>query len=373
VSEGPLQRYRALRREGRLGPDGPQELAAEKLQRLFLALAGYEPAAGAPGWRARLGLARRREAAPQGLYIYGAVGRGKSMLMDLFFEEASVAAKRRVHFHAFMLDVHARLHGLRGQAERGEGGDLMAPLAAAIAAEAWLLCFDEFHVVDIADAMILARLFTALFEAGVVVVATSNWPPDQLYAGGLQRQLFLPFIALLKERLDVLELTGTVDHRRRRLAGRRVWHHPAGPAAARALDEIFATLADGAPAAPASLALLGRRLEVPRAARGVAWFPFEALCGRPLGPADYLALAVHYDTVIVEGIPRLTEDRRDETKRFMILVDALYEHKAGLVASAAAAPDGIFAGETHAAEFPRTASRLAEMQSDEYIAAPHLT
>jgi len=378
----PLSAYRALRRSGQLRPDPCQELAVEKLQALHHAVLNYQPQSGAGGWRERLGLTRRtRTPALQGLYVYGGVGRGKSMLMDLFFHHTPIERKRRVHFHEFMLEVHDRLHhwrqafAERDRRRRGGKGedDPIAPLAQRLADEAWLLCFDEFHVTDIADAMILGRLFTRLFDLGVVVVATSNWPPDELYKDGLQRHLFLPFIGLLKERLDVLEIQDGTDYRLARLHGMKVYHHPLGPAAARGLREIWTGLTDGAEGAPDTLVLKGRTLAVPRAAHGVAWFPFEELCAKPLGAADYLALATHYHTVIIDGVPKLTESRRNEAKRFITLIDALYEHKAYAVIAAEAAPDRLNASDTHAFEFDRTVSRLMEMQSADYLGQHHLT
>ena len=232
MTAGPLQAYRALRHTGTLTADPAQELAAEKLQSLANALAGYEPASNGGGWADRFGLTRRRETPPQGLYLAGPVGRGKSMLMDLFFENAPVAKKRRVHFHAFMLEVHDRLHQRRKKRKgKPKSDDMIGPVAAEIAGDSWLLCFDEFQVTNIADAMILGRLFEALFALGVVVVATSNTPPDELYKDGLQRELFLPFIALIRDKLDLLLLDGGVDHRLARLKGMTVYHVPAGPAA----------------------------------------------------------------------------------------------------------------------------------------------
>jgi cell division protein ZapE len=374
MTAGPLQAYRALRHTGTLTADPAQELAAEKLQSLHNALAGYEPASNGGGWADRFGLARRRETPPQGLYIAGPVGRGKSMLMDLFFGTAPVAKKRRVHFHAFMLEVHERLHRRRATRKgKPKSDDMIGPVAAEIAADAWLLCFDEFQVTNIADAMILGRLFEALFAAGVVVVATSNTPPDELYKDGLQRELFLPFIALIRDKLDLLLLDGGVDHRLARLEGMAVYHAPAGAAADAALDQAFAHLTDGAAGARATLRVQGRTLVVPRAARGVARFDFAELCDAALGAADYLALATHYHTLILSNIPRLPPERRNEARRFATLIDALYEHRVNLIASAEGAPDALCTEGPIAAEFKRTASRLVEMQSADYIDRPHLT
>jgi len=370
VAQGPLALYRARRRAGQLDADPAQELAAEKLQSLHHALVGYEPASGRAGWRGRLGLTRRREEPPQGLYLFGAVGRGKSMLMDLFFAAAPLDRKRRVHFHEFMLEVHDSLH--RQRQDRAGGGDVLAPLAERIAAESWLLCFDEFHVGNIADAMLLGRLFTALFDLGVIVVATSNVAPEDLYLGGLQRERFLPFIALLKERLDILELDGVTDHRRNRIKGMTVYHQPLGAAAESALADAFARLTDDAPGAPTTLAVQGRTLAVPQAAKGVARFRFADLCERPLGAADYIAIATHFHTIIVDGIPQMSPQQRNEARRFMTLIDALYEHKANLICAAASPPDRLYPSGDGAEEFRRTASRLLEMQSADYLGRPHL-
>ena len=369
MGEGPLADYRARRRAGQLESDPAQELAAEKLQSLYNALLHYEPAAGRVGWRERLGLARRREEPPQGLYLFGAVGRGKSMLMDLFFETAPLPRKRRVHFHAFMLEVHDSLHRQR---QEGIEGDPLGPLASRIADAAWLLCFDEFHVSNIADAMLLGRLFAALFDLGVVVVATSNEAPGDLYKDGLQRERFLPFIALLQERLDVLELDGVIDYRRNRIQGMTVYHHPLGPDATSALASAFARLTDDAAGAPTTLMAQGRTVAVPRAAKGVASFRFADLCEQPLGAADYLAIATHFHTVIVADIPRMTRDQRNEARRFMTLIDALYEHKTNLICSAAEPPDRLYVSGEGAKDFRRTASRLIEMQSSAYLARAHL-
>jgi cell division protein ZapE len=368
---GPLALYRARRRAGQLAADPAQELAAEKLQSLHHALAHYQPAAGPVGWRARLGLARRRDEAPQGLYIFGGVGRGKSMLMDMFFASAPIEQKRRVHFHEFMLEVHDRLH--RQRQDRSLEGDPLGPLAADIAAESWLLCFDEFHVSNIADAMLLGRLFAALLDLGVVVVTTSNTAPDELYEGGLQRERFLPFIDLLKERLDILELDGVIDYRRNRIKDMTVYHQPLNAAADAALAAAFAQLTDGAAADATTLSVQGRPLVVPQAAKGVARFAFADLCARALGAADYIAIATHFHTVIIAGIPRMTPEQRNEARRFMTLIDALYEHKTNLICTAADAPDRLYVAGDGVREFKRTASRLIEMQSAAYLARPHLT
>ncbi len=359
---GPLALFHARLTAGELAPDPMQERAAARLQRLWEELQSYQPGNG-KGWRTRLGLAPARTP-PKGLYIYGRVGRGKSMLMDAFFTTATVEKKRRAHFYAFMLDVHARIH-----ARRQEKGDPIIPVAKAIASETVLLCFDEFHVVDIADAMILGRLFTALFEAGVVVVATSNRAPGALYEGGLQRERFLPFIDLLKERLDVIKLDGPRDYRLARFAGRQTYFTPINDNTYRALEHAFGDLTDNQSAAPATVPVLGREIAVPLAAKGVAWFTFAELCGEALGPADYLALVARYHTFIVEGIPKMGFEQRNEAKRFNIFIDALYEAHGNLVCSAAAPPQELYTEGEGSFEFQRTVSRLLEMQSDDYIAA----
>ncbi len=373
---GPLFAYRAKVAAGELAPDNAQALAAERLQDLWSKLRGYDP----PPWRPERGLIsrlwRRRpvEGAGEqasGLYLVGDVGRGKSMLMDLFFAEAEVPRRRRIHFHAFMQEAHRRIHAWKQANPDGE--DPIPPLADAVAAEAALLCFDEFQINDIADAMILGRLFQALFERGVVVVATSNTAPEHLFRGKPGRDAFLPFIGLIKQHLDVLVLEGERDFRRLRPRIMPVWHVPADGRAERALDDAFAALTGGVPAHPTSLLVMGRRLAVPAAAEQVARFDFAALCAGALGAGDYLALATHFCALVLDAVPRLSPDNFDEARRFIVLVDALYEHRVKLVASAAAQPDQLYQQGDGAQAFERTASRLYEMQSAEYMALPHLT
>jgi cell division protein ZapE len=379
-NEGPLPAYRAMLAAGTLHADPAQGRAAEVLQDLWRRTRGYDPHPEEPeqgGFFARF-LRRKPVAAeeapagtPMGLYLVGEVGRGKSMLMDLFFETAEVARKQRIHFHEFMQHrVHARIHAWKRQ--HGDTADPIPPLADSIATEAALLCFDEFQVHDIADAMILGRLFQALFARGTVVVATSNTTPDDLFKGRPGRDAFLPFIGLIKRRLEVLVLDSARDYRRARIVEMSTWHMPLGGRADAAMDAAFRALTGQDHGPRMQLTLLGRSIEVPQAADGVARFDFDALCGKPLGPADYLAVATHFHTLLLDGIPRLGAENFDRAKRFITLVDALYEHRVKLVASAEASPDSIYERGENAAMFARTASRLHEMQSQDWRRRDHL-
>jgi cell division protein ZapE len=297
------------------------------------------------------------------------------MLMDMFFDGVETPRKRRAHFHAFMADVHARLNQWRQSRKRGEveGEDPIGPVAVDLAREASLLCFDEFSVRDIADAMILSRLFTALFAAGVVVVATSNVAPDDLYRDGLNRALFLPFIALLHERLEMVELDARTDYRLEKLKRAPVYYTPLTPKADAALDAAFLTLTGHERGEPTRIELMGRYLDVPQAIDGVARFDFDALCRRPLGAADYLKLAQRFHTLVLDHIPLIGAAERNEAKRFIILIDALYDMRVKLIASAAGEPETLYSGAdgAEAFEFKRTASRLHEMRSADYLALPH--
>lgn len=373
---GPLAAYRARLASGALSTDPSQAAAAERLQDLWVKLRGYDPPAQAPSTGFISRLLRRRPVdeapnGPNGLYLVGDVGRGKSMLMDLFFDEADVPRKRRIHFHQFMQEAHAALFAWKR--DHPDAADPIPPLADRIAAEAALLCFDEFQITDIADAILLGRLFQALFERAVVVVATSNTAPDDLFRGRPGRDAFLPFIALIKQHLDVLMMDGSRDFRRQRLRGMPTWHVPADARADAVLDEAFAKLTGGAAAGPTRIMVGGRLLQVPLATDAVARFDFDALCGQPLGPADYLALATHFQALVLDGVPRLGPDNHDVARRFITLVDALYEHRVKLVASADAAPDQLYQRGEGARAFERTASRLEEMQGQAWLGLPHLT
>jgi len=360
---GPAALYRERIAAGEIHADPAQERVVARLERLHDALRDHRPATERGGLLGWLGLTEPRPI-PKGIYLWGPVGRGKSMLMDMFFAAARIERKRRVHFHAFMLDVHDRIE----QERRAHSEEPVAKVAAALASEAMLLCFDEFQVNDIADAMILERLFRALLEAGTVVVATSNRLPERLYENGLQRDRFLPFIALLKERLDNVELDSGRDYRLARMRGRKVYHCPNDAAAQAALEAAFADLTDYGDIRSETLTVMGRALAVPRAGRNVAWFSFEELCARPLAAADYLALAERYAALIIDGIPRLSPRERNEAQRFHILIDALYEARTLLVASAEVPPAEIYVAGDGAFEFERTVSRLIEMQSEDYLA-----
>ena len=349
--------YREAVAKGELRADPIQEEAVAKLNALASRL----------GEKRGFSLFRKPEPI-RGLYIWGEVGRGKTFLMDFFFEDVAVEKKRRAHFNSFMVDVHARIHAER---QRAGSNDPIPPVAKALAQDARLLCFDEFQVTDVADAMILGRLFDRLFDEGVTIVATSNTPPDRLYQDGLNRQLFLPFIEEIKERLDVVELNGPTDYRLQRLSGVRVYITPLGPEADAAMDAAWWRLTDCTAGKPCSLTVLGRQLPVPQAARGVARFSFDALCDRPLAAVDYLAIAQTFHTVLVDRIPIMSDNMHNVARRFTLLVDTLYDEGVKLVCSAAAPPEALFTAGINADAFRRTVSRLAEMQSDDYLKRGH--
>ncbi|WP_149588661.1 cell division protein ZapE [Tabrizicola flagellatus] len=307
------------------------------------------------------GLFARPVAPPRGLYLWGGVGRGKSMLMDLFTEATAIEQKRRVHFHAFMQEVHRGMHAAR---QRGVE-DALAPVAAEMARDLRLLAFDEMQITDIADAMIVGRLFEKLFAAGIVIVTTSNRPPVDLYKDGLSRALFLPFIAMLEEKLEVVELESPTDYRQHRLEGAQVYFHPARTATAE-IAAIWTDLTGGAPEAPLALEVNGRQVVLPRFASGIGRASFWDLCSKPLGPADYLAIARAVRVLILEDIPQLSSANYNEAKRFVTLIDALYEAKVRLIASAADVPERLYLEGEGSFEFERTASRLREMQGADW-------
>jgi len=367
-------RYASMVAEGRIDPDPAQKEIVERLARLAERLESHRLArkGSALGWL----FGKKEPAEPiRGLYLWGSVGRGKTMLVDLFHDSLNVQRKRRAHFHAFMADVHARIHEWRQRAKRGEvkGEDPIQPVAEQLADEAWVLCFDEFSVTDIADAMILGRLFQALFARGVVIVATSNVEPSRLYYNGLNRQLFLPFIALIEKQMQVVRLDARTDYRLEKLQGHPVYYSPADAAAEAAIGALFEELSEGQNAAPRRIDLGGRFLEIPRAAGGVARGTFADFCEKPLGSVDFLALARNFHTLVLEGIPRIDPEKRNDAKRFITLIDILYEHHVKLIASAEVEPQHLYhAPSGHVAfEFDRTVSRLIEMRSESYLALPH--
>lgn len=370
---GPLLRYRALVEQGALDADPAQEAAAARLQDLHDALTGRG---------SLLGKIVNGNRSPKGVYLWGGVGRGKSLLMDLFFNNTDVSPKRRAHFHEFMADAHERIAAFRALGERDRRkrpglnkkapDDPIAPVAHDLAREARLLCFDEFQVTDIADASILGRLFEALFAEGVTVVATSNRHPDDLYKDGLNRQRFLPFIDMLKSRLDIVELEAARDYRLARLTGAPVYYAPLGPEADAAMDAAWARMICGATEREEHVEIKGRILTVSRAARGAARFAFDELCARPLGAADYIALNRRYGTLFIDRIPAMDPAMRNEAARFMTLVDAIYEAKTKLVCSADAEPDALYPQGDGSFEFSRAASRLMEMRSAGYLGAEHV-
>jgi cell division protein ZapE len=368
-------RYSGLVGTGDIERDTAQEAIVATLARLESRLAEHRLArkSSSLGWM--FGARERARPPIKGLYIFGDVGRGKTMLMDLFYAASPVARRRRAHFHEFMVDVHERIREFRHRLKQGVivGDDPVRLTAAAIADEAWLLCFDEFHVTTIADAMILGRLFARLFEHGVVVVATSNVTPGELYKDGLNRTLFLPFISLIERHMDVARLDARTDFRLEKLTGLPVWHVPADQRAQVALDEAWQRLTGGHTGSGHELQVKGRVLRVPSAAMGAARFSFRELCEQPLGALDYLRIAHTFHTIVLDGIPAMRFDNRNAAKRFITLIDTLYDNAVKLIASAAGEPDTLYQATEgfEAQEFRRTASRLIEMRSQPYLALPH--
>ena len=365
--------YQAQIADGAIEPDAAQAEVAEAYAALDQRLAAYKPQRK-QGLLSRL-FSNDKDEAPRGLYIHGEVGRGKTMLMDLFFQHASVEHKRRAHFHEFMADVHERIYDYRQSIARGEiaDGDVIALTANAIFEESWLLCFDEFHVTDIADAMILGRLFAKLFELGTVVVATSNVAPENLYKGGLNRALFLPFIGQIEEHMNVLRLDARTDFRLEKLTGENMWLVPADGEAAAALNKAWARMTGKAPCKPRDIAIKGRVLHVPCSSHGVARFGFADICEKPLAAPDYLRLARDYHTILIDHVPVMDYGDRNAAKRFISLIDTLYDNAVKLMASAEANPVSIYLTDegNEANEFKRTVSRLIEMSSASYLALPH--
>ena len=364
--------YKALVASGAIEADPAQLRAAEAFAALEQRLSGYKPVKK----QSLLGrlFADKDEPPPRGLYVHGEVGRGKTMLMDLFFQQSQVSHKRRAHFHEFMAEVHERIYAYRQNIARGEidDADVIGLTAHAIFQEAWLLCFDEFHVTDIADAMILGRLFARLFGLGTVVVATSNVAPDDLYKGGLNRALFLPFIAQITNHMDVMRLDARTDFRLEKLAGAKMWLTN-DPEAEFVLNRAWGRLTGRAPCKPRDIAIKGRKLHVPCSAHGVARFSFADICEQPLAASDYLRLAHDYHTILIDRIPVMDYADRNAAKRFISLIDTLYDNGVKLMASAAADPVSLYVATdgVEANEFKRTSSRLIEMSSESYLALPH--
>ena len=364
--------YKALVASGAIEADPAQLRAAEAFAALEQRLSGYKPVKK----QSLLGrlFADKDEPPPRGLYVHGEVGRGKTMLMDLFFQQSQVTHKRRAHFHEFMAEVHERIYAYRQNIARGEidDADVIGLTAHAIFQEAWLLCFDEFHVTDIADAMILGRLFARLFGLGTVVVATSNVAPDDLYKGGLNRALFLPFIAQITNHMDVMRLDARTDFRLEKLAGAKMWLTN-DPEAEFVLNRAWGRLTGRAPCKPRDIAIKGRKLHVPCSAHGVARFSFADICEQPLAASDYLRLAHDYHTILIDRIPVMDYADRNAAKRFISLIDTLYDNGVKLMASAAADPVSLYVATdgVEANEFKRTSSRLIEMSSESYLALPH--
>ena len=357
---GPLHWYLKQKQTKGFQPDTAQERAAARLQQLFDELIEFKSYRGRPFVKTF-----GRRPPPRGLYIHGSVGRGKSMLMDAFYSQLPYRRKRRVHFHAFIQNIHRELAGLKQET------DPLVLIAEKLARDVRVLCFDEFHVSDIGDAMILARLLESMFARGIVCVMTSNYRPDALYPNGLQRERFLPAIELIKNNLDVIELDGDTDHRLRSLEQLDLYHSPLGPTADEAMLRSFTTLAAGPPRA-VSIAVNGRKIQARSASSGIGWFEFAELCGTARSQSDYLELAKQYHTLMLANVPRITAEHASEARRFTWLIDVLYDQRVNLIMSAAAPMEQLYRSGPNSQEFPRTISRLREMQSREYLAYQHV-
>ena len=355
--------YQKLLAAGTIEPEPSQQIAVTRLQTLARELASDRSGF----WPTLSGLwGRRASSHPRGVYLHGAVGRGKTMLMDLFFREAGLPNKRRLHFDAFMTEAHAAIETAR----RNGTGDPIPAAARKLIGRSLLICIDEFQINDIADAMIVGRLFEQVFAAGVVLVATSNTPPADLYPDGINRLLFLPFVSMLLKHVDLVELTGRRDYRLSKLIGRQLYFAPADAAATAALGQVWALLTGNVTGAPYTLDVGGHKLTVPRSADGTAWTSFNDLCAKPLGASDYRALARAFHTLILQDVPVLGPAQRNEARRFITLIDALYDQRRRLIVSAAAEPDALYPAGDGAETFRRTASRLAEMRSEDYLETP---
>jgi len=372
MPKSPLHLYKDAAAANKLLPDPAQRSVAKALDRLYYdVLDSCSNSCSCESWLAfvrYLGRCTRKPAL--GVYLYGGVGRGKSMLMDMFYSALpEELPARRVHFHEFMIEVHDYLHQRRQADDIAEGGvDSGLPLFAARLAESTcVLCFDEFYVTDVADAMILGRLFTALFEHGVNIVATSNWAPDDLYKDGLQRDRFLPFIELLKEKTQVIHMDGCHDYRGDFLSEEGTYFHPLNFKTRKKMDEVFARLTDNAVPYSEELLVKGRVIKANKVAHGAARFTFDQLCGQPMGAEDYLKIAQTYRAIFIEEVPEMSDVQSNEARRLMTLIDALYETETKLVISAAAPPDKLYSGNDHAFGFERTASRLKEMGGASYL------